>query len=110
MMTLSHFTKLNDIRKNKKALFASLSAVEVEVLDKVAAGGACFGGFKGRVVLDAPGRRETDSKTLDSATAVAMVRAGWLRFVPSPVAKGSGYFWMTTEAERVWREMGRKVS
>lgn len=113
MMKLAHFEKLNDIRKNKAALFASLNELEVEILDKVASGGACFGSPKAgsRAVLDAPGRREKDSKVLAGGGTVmmAMIRSGWLRYAESAVVKGSGYFWMTDSAERVWRELGRKV-
>lgn len=113
MMKLAHFEKLNDIRKNKAALFASLTAEQVEILDKVASGGSCFGAEPGkgdgRVVLDAPGRKDKDSKFVDQKVVNSMLRAGWLRFAEAASVKGSGYFWMTDSAERVWRELGRKV-
>lgn len=109
MMSLAPFGRLNDIRKNKAALFASLSELEVEILDKVAAGGSCFGDKETTAVVLSTSNRH-NSRVLENSRIVgAMVRAGWLRFVESPVVKGSGHFWMTSSAERVWKELGRRV-
>lgn len=112
-MTLPGMLKLNDARKYKNEMFASLSALEVEILDTVTKSGMCFGSRPGSAktesaVLTAPGHKSTKVLEGGQATLNAMVRAGWLRFAPMPTTtEGSGYFWATASSERLWQVLGR---
>ena len=115
MMTLPSPLKLNDARKYKKELFASLSPVEVEILDAVAVtGGRCMGNrpgaASGRVMLDKPGAKKSEMLENGQAVVNAMTRAGWLRFAESAGVKDFGYYWMTDSAKRLWEVLDRKVS
>lgn len=111
-MTLPCNLKLNDARKRKNDLFASLDALEIEVLDVLArTGGSCVGKkpgtpSSGKVVLNT---RSQEPKNVDQKTVNAMVREGWLRFVPAVEFETSGFFWMTDAAQRVWEVLGRRV-
>lgn len=106
--------KLNDARQNKNEFFASLTAFEVELLDAAASGFvfACTVGLSktDKVFLERKGERKIvadGQKTVDR-----LVQMGWLWFAGdvtngnSPT--GSGHFWHTPTAERVWRELGRR--
>lgn len=113
MQRLPSFLKLVDARRNKDALFASLTPFEVEVLDIVAKGGRVFGDRPGLVtngvVVLTIGRQEPKTVEGGQSSLSALARNGWLRFAPSPMNPNLGYFWLTDSAERVWRVLGRKV-
>lgn len=111
MHTLPSFLRLNDARRDKKALFEGLTAVEVEILDIVTKGpsGHVFGAPPGTepdgtVILTPPGRKAVD-KEIDQKIVDRMVRKGWLRFAAMP--SGCGYFWPTDSAERLWKVLER---
>ncbi len=118
---------LNDVRKHKFELLASLSPFEIELVDIASSsGGHVFGhrpgkrdvdrGSRGRIVLTYPGRQVSARKRVHDERVVPdgqpvvdeLVRTGWLRFAPVPSQTSDlGYFWLTGDAERVWNELRR---
>ncbi len=119
--------RLNDARKRKYELLASLTPFEVELIDIASSsGGHVFGhrpgkrdpdtASAGRVALTYPARqvsvrkRVHDERVVDDGqvTVDGLVRAGWLRFAPQPSEQSdTGYFWQTDDAKRVWELLGR---
>jgi hypothetical protein len=119
MLRLPPQIRLNDARKRKFELLASLTPLQVEMLDAASGGGNVFGARPGRasngVVLItyrsikvSPRKRVHQYRLVEDGQRVvnAMVAAGWLRFAPTPV-EGDGYFWLTDSASRVWDVLGR---
>jgi hypothetical protein len=128
LVALPVLLRINDARKRKFELFASLTPFEVNVLDVASAvrGSHVFGhrpgkrdshdASRGRIVLIYPGRKVSarkvahDEQTIDDGQRVLdrLVRAGWLRFAPVPSSSSdTGYFWLTDASARLWELLGR---
>lgn len=112
--TLSPHLSVNEIRRQKNELFATLDATEVEILDSVVGSGSCFGtdpkkkAQNNRIQLTRP---RSSPKIIEDGQPILnrLVRRGWLRFAPGPSENGRlGLFWATDAAERIWRELGRR--
>ena len=125
--------RLNDARKRKYELLASLTPFEVELLDIArSSGGHVFGhrpgkrdpdtASAGRIALTYPARqvsvrkRVHDERVVDDGQAAVdgLVRAGWLRFAPQPGADSDTVrtdwlkrpFCFTTRSERNHQDSG----
>lgn len=118
---------LNDARKRKFELLASLKPFEIELLDIASSPGGHIFGFRpakrdpdemsrGRIALTYPARQVSvrkkvhDERVVDDGqtTVDGLVRTGWLRFAPMPHHESNtGYFWLTDDAHRVWALLDR---
>ena len=129
-VTLPNFLRINDARRRKFELLASLTPLEIDLLDVAAAGtrgGAHVFGYqpgkhdpheesRGRILITYPSRRVSarksvnDERLLEDGQPVLdrLVRAGWLRFAPAIGTLSSmGYFWLTDASQRLWELLDR---
>ena len=108
---LPAFLKINDARRQKKELLASLSPFEVELLD-VASKSAGYvqgnpKGDHGRISVTPPGRK-AECRVIEDGQRILdkLVQTGWLRFAPQ-CGGPSGYYFPTDSARRLWDVLGR---
>lgn len=113
------FLPINDARRDKEKLFASLSGFDVELLDRLASGRfTVFGGDGENIVITKKSRaarysvraREEDESRIvlpRGEEARALERAGWLRYSPGPLRREDGFYHLTESAEKIWGALGR---
>lgn len=108
---LSSNLNLNEVRQQKNELFATLDAVEVEIIDSVMGSGSCMGmdpkkkSATNRIQLTRP---RSKAKIIEDGQRIVnrLVRRGWLRFDPGPI-DSFGFFHATHSAEQIWYELRR---
>ena len=118
---LPSYLPINDARRQKAQLLASLSEFDIEVIDFIASrSGRVFGGTGENIVMTVTSRasrysvrakeEKRDSVVLPRAAEVRRLeRAGWLRSSGSPMGPEHGYYHLTESAEKVWGALGRPV-
>jgi len=105
---LPNFLPLNEARRTKQELLATLTPFQVLVLDTAFNGGQVFGTRTGtRACVTPKGSKNPNVVEGGMVEVRLLVHNGWLRFASGPDGDSSGWFWLTDASKRLWEVLGR---